>query len=112
MSAIARMAKERGALFVVAVTPIRQIAEETLNPAAINAMWDKLETVIKRYGGHFTRRRGEQLDDSLFTDFAHLNACGAERWTKALVTEFEPMISKILTPTDSEVKRGFDGGPN
>lgn len=91
---LARLAKAHGALFIVAVTPMRLAAEEALPLAPIMSLWEKVEGVIRASEGYFFRGRTEQFNDSLFTDFAHLNICGAKKWTAALLTEFNSTISQ------------------
>ncbi len=86
---IARLAKEQNAQFLAATVPLRPVAEASFEPERREKLWARVNGAVAGAGGAFIRiRAGDGFDDRVFADYAHLNACGAARWTQMVLARF------------------------
>ena len=90
MGEIARMARAAGARLVIAVPPLRPRAERNFYPAERDALWRAVSAAIAPAGGTLVRPAGNAgFTDAEFADYAHLNRCGAARWTRLVRSDME-----------------------
>ena len=85
---IAALAEAGGGRFVVAVVPLRPEVEAHFRVAERAALWRTVGSAIAPFGGVVVRPAGNatfRVPD--FVDFAHLNYCGAQRWTGMVLAD-------------------------
>lgn len=88
---VARIAQGMGARLTVAVVPLRPRAEAAFFVNERAALWQVVAAKIAAYGGRVVRPNGNAtFIDAEFADYAHLNRCGARRWTALVKQEITP----------------------
>lgn len=79
--------------FIFIKTPLRLEANETLSKPEIEQLWIDVEKSIKYFGGRFIDMQLQNgFTDDLFTDFAHLNKCGARKEIKFVI----PVLRNLM----------------
>ena len=97
LSDIARTLQDRGIPFIVAGVPLRPVAEAALASPPMTAFWQTLETSVVPHGARFMRSLASNgYEDRHFSDFVHLNACGARKWTSELLDLYRDVIDRQL----------------
>lgn len=87
---IARMTRSVGASFHVWVSPLRPRAEAGFYPEKRAALWRDVAARIAPAGGRVLGVPEQaRFTDADFADFAHLNRCGAGKWTRAMIAQME-----------------------
>ncbi len=75
--------RARGIDVVVAETPMREVAREALGEDL--TQWrTHVAQITNAAGGRFVAA-SSPMSDQLFADFVHVNACGAQEWTRTLL---------------------------
>ncbi len=86
---IAETAKQMNIRLYVFTSPIRYEAETGFLVDTRKNLWDEVNTIVSKYDGVFLQVPGSsEFGDELFVDFAHLNGCGAEKFTRHIAKEW------------------------
>lgn len=79
--------------FVFIKTPLRLEANKTLLKPEIEHLWAKVEKSTKYFGGRFVDMQlRNDIVDNQFTDFAHLNRCGARKEIEFVI----PVLKNVI----------------
>ncbi|MEN9709092.1 MAG: hypothetical protein RIQ68_1500 [Pseudomonadota bacterium] len=78
-------AQRFGVKVTVAETPMRAQAREALQ-ASLHKWRETLTKTAAKRGAHFLPPPSD-FGDELFADYTHLNACGAQAWTRLIAQE-------------------------
>ena len=90
---IEKIARNTHSHLLVVATPLRKTAEERLSIPEIAQLWEAVSRSVNIAGGTFIRVRSfYDFNDEHFTDFAHLNGCGASKVSDIIA----PVILKLL----------------
>lgn len=85
---IAETAKQMNIKLYVLTPPMRRVAETGFLVDARKTLWDDVKRVVSKSGGAYLQVPGSsEFGDELFADFAHMNACGAEKFTRQIAKE-------------------------
>lgn len=89
MREFAEYAQSIHARLLVLIPPLRNNLEHSLLTGERQALWDEVAHIVSSHGGTFVHVAGSpDYDDSLFVDYAHLNACGAKKFTRQALAIF------------------------
>lgn len=92
LEAIAVSARRNGQKLFVLVSPLRAVAEAAFMPAERERLWRDARSRVEAQGGAFVRIAGSKsFGDTLFADYAHLNGCGADRFTREAMTALQTL---------------------
>lgn len=90
ISSIAETANQINSRLFVVTTPMRQIAEMTSYPDFRAELWSQVKKRVEGSNGIYMQISGiDGFDDKFFTDFLHLNKCGAKKLTSMLTREIK-----------------------
>lgn len=85
---IAKTVKQMNIKLYVLTPPMRHVAETSFLVDARKTLWDDVKRVVSKSGGVYLQVPGSsEFGDELFVDFAHMNACGAEKFTRQIANE-------------------------
>lgn len=80
---IAETAKQMNIELYVLTPPMRFGAETSFLVDARKKLWDDVKLTVSKSGGAYLQVPGSrEFGDELFVDFAHMNACGVEKFTR------------------------------
>jgi len=87
ISSIAEIANNTHSQLAVVTTPMRPVAEASLNPNVLAELWDSVKIRVENKNGIYIHMTGNDgFSDELFADFIHLNECGAKKLTENITT--------------------------
>jgi hypothetical protein len=89
---ILQQASDIGAKVIVVSMPMRPVAREALEKPTAKGVWEAVRATVDSRHDLFIDANTLELDDSNFTDFAHLNHVGAAKLASALVV---PALSQL-----------------
>jgi hypothetical protein len=93
LSNIENIVREHHSRLLVIATPLRQKAEEKLSTPEIARLWETVSNSVNNDDGVFIKVRAfYDFNDEQFTDFAHLNECGARKVTEVIA----PAVIRLL----------------
>jgi len=83
LKSLAEYTKNQGVKMYVLTPPLRDKIENNLFVVERRKLWNEVARIVVDHGGEYIFVSGSQdYDDSMFVDYAHLNACGAEKFTR------------------------------
>lgn len=83
----ARIPAFQQAKIVFFTPPLRGIAEQEFHSDELDRIWESFSHLAASFSAQYIRiRNSGKYPDSLFADYAHLNACGAKKVTEELAT--------------------------
>lgn len=108
LTSIAESLKGKGILLVFVQTPMRKkYVESILAVSQLKAHYSLCRSIVESHNGIYINNNEQVLPDSLFADVTHLNAAGAQVFTKMFLDSLKQRLDPVIISNYFRGKMSF-----